>query len=212
MKEIYILYFKLDNLEEKIVSKKLLIELIRDVVQDEPEKYLKKLRENRKIKFIIQNYYYILSDNERRLNQLRYNPSELVFSVLNKSNVKWYISLEKGLELNNILWQAHKKINIINNKISGEKTIIRTKFDFKKTKPQHINNYKQDNYKQNKTKNRITQNIGLNEKIYLDFIYFKKRVPIELEKAIDKSKVISILSDYPKTFQKKVKEGLYKDE
>ena len=207
MKEIYILYFKLDNLEEKIVSKKLLTQLIRDVMQDEPEKYLKKLRENRKIKFVIQNYYYVLSDNEKRLNQLRYNPSELIFSVLNKSNVRWYISLEKGLELNNVLWQAHRKINIINNKILGERKILGTIFNFKKTKSQYINNYKR-----NKTKNRITQNIGSNEKIYLDFIYFKKRVPIELEETIDKSKAILILNDYPKTFQKKVKERLYEDE
>ena len=160
MKEIDILYIKLDNLKEKIVSRKFLLNMICDVTQDKAEIYLKKLRENGKIKSIFQNYYYILSETERKTNILDYFTLELVFGVLNKSNVKWYISFEKGLEINNILWQAHKTTTIINNKISKSYTILGSQFEFKKTKSIYINNYTQ-----NKTKNRITQNIGENEKI-----------------------------------------------
>lgn len=203
MKYIDILYIKLDNLEEKIVSRKFLLNLIRDVIQDKPEIYLKKLRENGKIKSIFQKYYYILSENERKTNILNYFDIELVFGVLNKLNIKWYISFEKGLELNNILWQAHKTTTIINNKISKKCKILKNQFEFKKTKSIYI-----DNYIQNKTKNRITQNIGENEKIYLDYIYFKKKIPIELIEKIDKKKIMSILEIYPKSFQKKVKEKL----
>lgn len=203
MKNIDILYLKLDSLNERIVSKKLLLNLISDMIQDKPEKYLKKLRENGKIKYIFQKYYYILSETERKTNILDYISLELVFGVLNKLNIKWYISFEKGLELNNILWQAHKKITIINNKISKKCKILESQFEFKKTKAIYINNYNQY-----KTKNRITQNIGINEKIYLDYIYFKKKLPIELIEKIDKIKIIEIMEKYPKSFQKKIKEKL----
>ncbi len=202
MKNIDILYLKLDNLEEKIVSKKVLLNIIRNVIQDKPEIYLKKLRENRKIKAIFNKYYYILSENERKTNILNYFDIELVFGALNKSNVKWYISLEKGLELNNILWQAHKTVTIINNKFSRKCKILKNQFEFKKIKSNYINNYIK-----NKTKNRITQNIGINEKIYLDYIYFKKAPPIELIEKIDKTKVIEISKIYPKNFQEKIKEN-----
>ena len=200
MEKTEVLRVKLDSLEEKIVSRKFLAKAIRDVMHDKPEKYIKRLRETGKIRFVFQNYYCILSENERKLNRLNYAATELVFGVMNRSNVRWYISLEKGLELNNILHQAYKKINIINTKISGERNILGTMFEFRKTKPRYVNSYRQ-----NRTKNRITQNIGSKEKIFLDFVYFKKKVPIELKKTVDKRKTISIMSSYPEKFRRKIK-------
>lgn len=207
MKEIDTIYLKLDTLEERIISRKLLKNIICDVMQDKPEIYLKKLRENGKIKSIFQNYYYILSENERKSKIINYFDLELVYGVLNKLNIKWYISFEKGLELNGVLWQIHKKITIINNKISRKCIILGSQFEFKKTKSIYINNYNQ-----NKTKNRITQNIGSNEKIFIDYIYFKKKIPIELKNKIDIKKVKLISNNYTTKFQKIIKEELIKNE
>ena len=206
MDENEALRLKLSNFDGKVISKSFLTSLIREVVHDSPEKILKKLREKRKIQFIFRNYYYVLSENERKNDRLSYSATELVFKVLNKSNIKWYISFEKGLELNNVIHQAYRKINIINTKISGEKNILGTDFAFKKMNPKYVNNYKQK-----KTKSRTTQNIGSKEKIYLDFIYFRKRSPIELEKAIDRKKTIFILKCYPEKFKDNFKKMLIKN-
>ncbi|MFT4244591.1 MAG: hypothetical protein ACMXYB_04025 [Candidatus Woesearchaeota archaeon] len=202
MKEIEILNFKLDNLDEKVVSRKQLLNLICDVIQNKPEKYLKKLRENKKIKALFNKYYYILSENERKSGILNYYSLELTYAVLNKSNIKWYISFEKGLELNNVLWQAHKITTIINNKFSKRLKVLDVEFKFIKTKSKYISNYSQ-----NKTKNRITQNIATNEKIYVDYIYFNKKIPIELADKIDKKKVQQIAKAYPKYIQNKILEN-----
>ena len=199
MKDIDIIKLKLDQLRERIVSKEQVIRIICDVNPDKPNITLRNLRKSKKITHIFLNYYYILTENERKQKMINYYNSELVFGILNKLNVKWYISFEKALELNNVIWQSHNKVTIINNKISKKYTILNTEFEFRKTKPILISNYKQ-----NKTKNRITQNIGSNEKVFVDFMYFNKTVPKELKNCVDKNKVKTILKDYNKNFQKKV--------
>jgi len=200
MRDKDIINIKLSSLRDKIVSQELLLSIIRDVLPQGEKKMLKNLRQSNKIKSIFLKYYYILSENERKIGYLNYYSFELVFAILNKLNIKWYISLEKGLELNKLIWQSYRKFTIINNKISRKCTIEGTEFEFKKTKVKYINNYKQ-----NKTKNRITQNVGTNEKILVDYIYFKKKVPEELFENMNSKKVKEILNNYPKNFQKKVK-------
>lgn len=194
---------KLDLLSDKIVSKNQLIEVIYLVTQDKSLKYLKQLRENNKIKSIFQKYYYILDETERKSGILNYSTNELVFGILNKLKIKWYISFEKGLELNKVLWQSHKKFNIVNNKLSGTFNILGVEYEFKKTKSEYIHNFIKV-----ETKNRITQKIGINEKIFIDYLYFKKEMPLELISNIDKDKFPSLLNSYPINFQKKVNDYL----
>ena len=201
MKDIDIITTRLSNLEENILSQEAILKLIRDVTHNNEVQVLKNLRQNGKIKTIFLKYYYVVSENERKNNSLKYYSFELVFGVLNKLNIKWYISFAKGLELKNILWQSHKKFSIINNKISRKCIIHNTEFEFKKTNAKYINNFSQ-----NKTKNRITQNIGTTEKIFVDYVYFNKKVPKELQNGINATKVKEIIQNYSKNFQKKVKD------
>lgn len=203
MKDIDIISLKIDQLGDKIISKEQLLKIICDVNPDEPTTTLKNLRKSKKITYLFLNYYYILSEDERKHKILRYYSSELVFGVLNKLNIKWYISFEKGLELNNVVWQSYNSVTILNNKISKIYKIKNTEFRFRKTKPTLINNYNQ-----NKTKNRITQNIGSNEKIFVDLIYFNKPIPKELKDCINKTKVKTIVKEYKPNFQKKVQREL----
>lgn len=203
MKDIDIIKLKISQLGEKIISKEQLIKVICNVTPEDSDKIFKNLRKSNKIKYVFLNYYYILSEDEKKLKIIKYYPSEIVFGILNKLNVKWYISLEKSLELNNVVWQSYNKITIINNKISKKYRIFDTEFEFRKTKSELINNYNQ-----NKTKNRITQNISTNEKNFIDFIYFNKPIPKELKDSVDKNKVKKILKAYKKNFQKEVKRFL----
>lgn len=199
MKEADIICMKLDQAGEKIISRKQIIKIIRSVGHDKTTIILRNLRKIKKIKYLFLNHYYILSENEIKYKIINYYSPELVFGVLNRLNIKWYITFEKALELNNVVWQSYRKFIIINNKISKRITILNTEFEFKKTKVVLINNYVQ-----NKTKNRITQNIGSNEKVFVDFMYFKRTIPKELRKIIDKNKVKTILKEYNTNFQKKV--------
>lgn len=200
MKNIDIIIIKLGNLKENIISKESLINLICDVIPDNPDKTLKHLRRMNKVKSIFLKYYYILSEEERKQGSLNYYSFEIVYGILNKLNIKWYLSFEKALEYNNVVWQSYKKFVIINNKISRTYNILGSDFEFRKTKLVYINNFKQ-----NKTKNRITQNVGTNEKIFVDYVYFNKKIPKELLDIIDVYKIRDILTNYNKNFQKKVR-------
>lgn len=196
MKEKDLIMLKLWNLEEKVVSRK----TICDVIHDKQLLWLKRLRETGHIQTIFQNYYYVLSEDERKTKILKYFPNEMVFMVLNKLNIKWYIAFEKALELQGILWQSYRKVSIINSKISGKYIIMGTEFVFTKAKRNHI-----FGFKQNKTKNRIIQNIASPEKIFIDLCYYKKQIPLELKEKIDSKKVLHLLNTYPENFQKKIR-------
>lgn len=198
-----ILYIKLEKLNEKIVSRKFLLKTIQDVMQDDPNIFLKQLRENKKIKYIFQNYYYVLSETERKTNILEYSNLEIVYTILNKLNLNWYVSFEKGLEINNVVWQSHKTISVVNNKISKKCKIRGIQYHFRKTQKKHI-----FGYESNKISSGITQNIGYNEKIAIDYVYFRKDIPLELLKVLDFKKIESYLNLYSKGFQKKFKEKI----
>ncbi|NCC71324.1 hypothetical protein EOM09_07125, partial [bacterium] len=84
---------KLDMLKDKIVSKDNIIKVIKLFDNKTPLKKLENLRKSGKIKYIFLNYYYILSENERKTKVLKYFSEELIASVLNKLKIKWHYSL-----------------------------------------------------------------------------------------------------------------------
>ncbi len=163
------------------------------------------LRKNNYIKRILGDYYYIYSLEERYNHYCKFSEEELVFLVLEKMNIKWYLGLESALKENKITWQALNIITIINNHFSGIKKLGNSKFKFIKTKD---NKFKFGLIKK-KTNNSVAYYYSDLEKIYLDFLYFYsykgkniKTMKKNLDFKIKKSKVIK----YAKCYSKKIQE------
>jgi hypothetical protein len=194
---------KLDSLKDKLISKDNIVRVIELFDNKTPLKKLENLRKSKKIKYIFLNYYYILSENERKYKILNYTSEELVISILNKLKIKWHYSIYTALERNNVVWQAYNVIVILNNSISKRVIINKTKFHFIKTQKKYLFDSTIV-----KTRNRISAYYPSNEKLLIDFIYFNKKVPIELRKIIKKTHLNNIMEVYPKTIQNKIVNGL----
>jgi hypothetical protein len=193
------LNIKLENLKDKIINKKLLERLVYDVgyCKEDFERILRNLRQNNKIKYIFKNYYYVMSIHEIKTKVLKYNEKEIVFSILNKLKINWYLGFNNALLENRIIHQQQQNITIVNDKISQKIKISGINFIFVKTKKDFI-----FGFKKLKTKNRLTMYFSDVEKTYIDFIYFKKKNLIELEKICDKTKLKRYLKKYPTRFLK----------
>ncbi|MDO8627706.1 MAG: hypothetical protein Q7K42_04525, partial [Candidatus Diapherotrites archaeon] len=59
-------------------------------------------RKDNFVKRILGDYYYVYSLEERHNSYCIFSDEELVFSVLEKMNVKWYLGLESALKKNKI--------------------------------------------------------------------------------------------------------------
>ncbi|MEA3414310.1 MAG: hypothetical protein U9Q99_02180 [Nanoarchaeota archaeon] len=163
------------------------------------------LRKNNYVKRILMDYYYVYSLEERYSHYCKFSEEELIFFVLEKIDVKWYLGLESALKENKITWQALNIITIINNHFSGIKKLGNSKFKFIKTKD---NKFKFGLIKK-KTNNSIVYFYSDLEKTYLDFLYFYsyKGKDVEtmkknLDFKIKKSKIIK----YAKYYSKKIRE------
>ncbi len=163
------------------------------------------LRKDDYIKRILGDYYYIYSLEERYNHFCKFSEEELIFLVLEKMNIKWYLGLESALKENKITWQALNIMMIINNHFSGIKKLGNSKFKFIKTKD---NKFKFGLIK-NKTNNSVVYFYSDLEKTYLDFLYFSsykgKDVKIlkkNLDLKTEKSKVIK----YAKYYSNKIQE------
>jgi hypothetical protein len=189
------LNIKLENLKDKIVSKNFLEKLIYDAghCKNDFERILKNLRQNNRVKYIFKNYYYVMSIDEVKTKILKYNEKEIIFSILNKLKINWYLGFNNALLENKIIHQSVKNIIIVNDKISQKIKILGISFIFVKTKKKFI-----FGFKKLKTKNRLTMYYSYIEKTYIDFIYFKKKKLDELEKICDKIK----LKKYSEKFAK----------
>ena len=191
----------LESFKDRLISKKQLTRTLRDVLQDKySENIVVKLRKNREIIYVLKGYYYLLNPKEKEGFYTEYTTSEMVYTILNKLNIKWYLGLYSALERNNIIWQGVVNPIIVNSELSGEKKIFGVKYQFHKMKRElfdfgHI---------KKKTKNRITFYYSDPEKTYIDFIYFNKEPPSELSNVKKNEKMRSYLKNYSKNFKKKV--------
>ena len=190
----------LESSKNRIVSKKQLTRALRDVLQDKySENIIVKLRKNREIIYALKGYYYLLNPKEKEGCYTEYTTSEMVYTILNKLNIKWYLGLYSALERNNIIWQGVVNPIIVNSELSGEKKILGVKYQFHKMKRElfdfgHIKKI---------TKNRITFYYSDPEKTYIDFIYFNKKPPLELFNVKKNEKIRSYLKNYSNNFKKK---------
>ena len=190
----------LESMNEKVVSKKQLINAFRDVLQvNYLENIIVQLRKNKNILYVFKGYYYILNPNEQKGSFTKYSTNEMVYVILNKLNIKWYLGLESALERNNLIWQAIVSPVIINSEFSGKRTILGINFQFHKMKREKLD----FGYVKKTTKNRITFYYSDPEKTYLDYIYLNKKPPSEIS-TIDNRQLKSYLKKYSKNFRKKV--------
>jgi len=194
----------LDSLDEKVVSKKQLINIFRDVMQDDSsETIITNLRRNKEILYIFKGYYYVKDAREQQGLFTQYSSEEMVYAILNKVNIRWYLGLESALERNNLIWQAVINPVILNSEFSGTKEILDVKFRFHKMK----RNIFDFGYVKRTTKNRITFYYSDPEKTYLDYIYLHKKIPSELSEVKHNKKTKLYLSNYSRSFKKKVLES-----
>jgi hypothetical protein len=164
------------------------------------ENIIVNLRQNKDILYIFKGYYYLLSPKEKEGAYLKYSTNEMIYTILNKLNIKWYLGLYSALERNNIIWQGVVNPIIINSHISGEKKILEIKYHFHKIKRGLLD----FGYIKKITKNRITFYYSDPEKTYIDFIYLNKNPSIELLNAKNGEKLRIYLKNYSKKFKKKV--------
>lgn len=191
----------LDSLNEKVVSKKQLVNAFRDVLQgNSSEALIANLRRNNDVLYVFKGYYYVLDPHEQQGSFIAYSTDEMLYVILNKLNIQWYLGLESALERNNLIWQGVVNPIILNSELSGEKKILETKYRFHKMKREMLD----FGYVKKTTKNRITFYYSDPEKTYLDYVYLHKRIPSELSSIKHDKKVKSYLIHYSKVFKKKV--------
>ncbi|MCK5283893.1 MAG: hypothetical protein KAK00_10935 [Nanoarchaeota archaeon] len=162
-------------------------------------KVLLYLRRSNRIKYLFKGYYYILNSDELANKYYEYSINEMVFVILNKLNVKWYIGLQSSLEYNKLVWQAHNVLIILNNQFSKEITIDGNKIRFRKMKENYM-----FGFKTKKTNNRIIFHYSGVEKTIVDFAYFRVKRPAELFQQYDDIKVKEYLMNYSKLIKKRV--------
>jgi len=191
----------LDSLNEKVVSKKQLVNAFRDVLQgDYSETLIANLRRNKDILYVFKGYYYVVDPHEQQGSFTQYSTDEMVYVILNKLNIRWYIGLESALERNNLIWQGVVHPVILNSMLSGEKKILGVTYRFHKMQRAKL----EFGFVKKTTKNRITFYYSDPEKTYLDYVYFHKRIPSELSAMKHNEKVKSYLTAFSKSFKKKV--------
>ena len=190
----------LESIKDRLVSKKQLKNAFRDVLQNKyTEDVIVNLRRNKDILYVFKGYYYILTLKEKEGSYTEYSTNEMVYTILNKLNIKWYLGLYSALEINNIIWQGVVNPVILNSDISGAKKILGIKYQFHKIKRELLD----FGYIKKITKNRITFFYSDPEKTYIDFIYFNKNPPSELYNAKKTEKLRLHLKNYSKNFKKK---------
>lgn len=145
------------------------------------------------IKRIFLGYYYINSYDEKERSFCNYSDRELIFYVLNKEKLKWYLGLNTALYEQGKTWQTPNLINIINTKISGKKKVLGLNMRFIKTKENLV-----FGLKQLKTKNKIIYFYSDPAKTYIDKVYFK-----ETNNLIRVKNTQKYLKRYPKWVGKK---------
>ena len=150
------------------------------------------LSRQRYIKRIFLDYYYINSIEEREQKFYRYLDKELLFLVLNKLDIKWYLGLTSARYSGGEIWQTPNMLIIINNKFSGNRSIMGFKTRFIKLKESLI-----FALVKGKTDKGIEYYYSNKEKTGLDEVYLSKKGRVAKDK-----KTKTYLKRYPKWLQK----------
>lgn len=188
-------YSALLNRGEKIMKRKEIVKLIEDYNKIEKisiANALWYLSRQRYIKRIFLDYYYINSIEEREQKFYRYLDKELLFLVLNKLDIKWYLGLTSARYSGGEIWQTPNMLIIINNKFSGNRSIMGFKTRFIKLKESLI-----FALVKGKTDKGIEYYYSNKEKTGLDEVYLSKKGRVAKDK-----KTKTYLKKYPKWLQK----------
>jgi len=188
-------YSALLNRGEKIMKRKEIVKLIEDYKKIEKisiTNALWYLSRQRYIKRIFLDYYYINSIEEREQKFYRYLDKELLFLVLNKLDIKWYLGLTSARYSGGEIWQTPNMLIIINNKFSGNRSIMGFKTRFIKLKESLI-----FALVKGKTDKGIEYYYSNKEKTGLDEVYLSKKGRVAKDK-----KTKTYLKKYPKWLQK----------
>jgi hypothetical protein len=161
------------------------------------------LKTKNKIKLIFSNYFYILNSDEQIKNYYKYSTEEIVFLILNKLKIKWYLALHSSLLINNInynldMHQIPKTTVIINSRYSKTLKILNQTFIFKKQL-----NFRLIGLLESKTKNSIKFYFSDLERTYLDYLYYNNKSIVDLD-IINKDKLKLYLTYFPKMLFNKV--------
>jgi hypothetical protein len=201
---------KLRSGNDKIRSKDEIITVIRDYekiynVKINLVSMWVYLRKASYIKRILGDYYYIYSLEERHNNYCNLSEEELVFLVLGKMGLKWYLGLESALKANKISWQALNVTAIVNNHFSGIKKLGNSKFKFIKTKEKRFCS----GILKGETRNKVVYFYSGLEKTALDFLYFSrgkdtKNLIKNLGFEARKDKLKKYAKNYPRKIQEAV--------
>ena len=201
---------KLRSKKEKILSKEEIIKTIKDYQRIYKVKLnlislWTYLRKDNYIKRILGDYYYVYSLEERYNHYCNFSEGELVFLVLEKMKLRWYLGLESALKENKIIWQALNIIVVVNDYFSGIKKLGNTKFKFIKTKENRLN----FGLIKAETNNKITYFYSDLEKTYLDFLYFYRGKDIKTMKSnLDFKVRKDLLKKYAKNYSEKIQEAI----
>ena len=127
-------------------------------------------------------------------NAKKVEDKDILFSVLNKLGVKWYLGLSSALYESGNIWQIPIVINIINNKFSGKRKILGFYIRFFKIKNKLI-----FALRLKKTKNNTNYYYSIPAKTYLDMVYFRIN-----DKLIKDNDIKKYIKKFPKWIEKKL--------
>jgi len=190
------IYSALLNRGEKIMKKKEIVKLIEDydnnIGKVSITNALWYLSRQNYIKRIFLDYYYINSIEERELKFCKYMDKELLFLVLDKLEVKWYLGLTSAMYHGGEIWQTPNMLIVINNRFSGMRIIAGLRVKFIKIKKNLIFGLVKE-----KTDKKIKYYYSDKEKTDLDNIYLSRTGKIATNK-----KTMIYIQKYPKWLQK----------
>lgn len=204
---------KLRLRKERIVSKKEIF----DLAEEYQSIYKQKvnwnslwtyLRKSNYIKRILGDYYYIYSLEERHNRYCHYSEEELIFLVLSRMKVKWYLGLERALQEHKQSWQALTITPIINTYYSGIKKLGSSRFKFIKTQEKRCT----FGLIKRKTNNQVAYLYSDLEKTYLDFLYFYSYQGKDLEtirRQLDFQIKMKVARKYARPYSKKIQRVLF---
>jgi len=196
MGKLNTIYLALLNRGKKIVKREEIIKLIEEYNKKIGKVSIKNalwyLSRRNYIKRIFLDYYYINSIEEKARKTCNLQDDELLFEVLNREKIKWYLGLNSALYESREIWQGINIPTIINNRISGKKKVAGMNVNFIKVKPNLI-----FGLLENKTKNNVVYFYSDPEKTRLDFAYLRK-----INNLVKNSKTKKYMKKYPKWIQK----------
>ena len=191
-------YEGLLNRKSKVCHKPEIIEIIKEYKKEfkcalKTGDAVKYLSRHKYIKRIFSSYYYVNSVDERKRGYCNYEDKELLFIVLQKLRIKWYLGLNSALYATGKVWQVPRTLHILNNRFSGKKNVLSLKIRFVRIKDKLIFGIKKA-----RTENKAEYFYSMPAKTYLDMVYLRVS-----DKLMRNNQTTKYLQYYPKWVGKK---------